>query len=33
MKNLIKKYIVDFVKKYEDKDDIVTKWGEPWNLC
>lgn len=29
MKNLIKKYIVDFVKEYEDTDDVVTKWGEP----
>ena len=29
MKNLIKKYIIDYVKEYENKDDIVTKWGEP----
>lgn len=29
MKNLIKNYIVDFVKEYEKRDEISTTWREP----
>lgn len=29
MKDLIKKYIVNFVKEYENKEDISTTWREP----
>ncbi|UEL48875.1 epoxyqueuosine reductase [Terrisporobacter hibernicus] len=29
MKDLIKKYIVDYVKEYEKQDDISTSWREP----
>ena len=29
MKNLIRNYIVDFVKEYEQRDDISTTWREP----
>ena len=29
MKDLIKNYIVDFVKEYEKRDDISTSWRLP----
>ena len=29
MKDLIKKYIKDFVKEYGKKDEIYTTWREP----
>lgn len=29
MKNLIKKYIVDYVKEYEKRDNISATWREP----
>ena len=32
MKDLIKNYIVDFVKEYEKRDDISTSWRFPASL-
>ena len=29
MKDLIKKYIRDFIKEYGEKDEIDTTWREP----